>query len=367
MAIAQAAERSRQVKVMGLTEFDREEPMLKEHEMPASLEPVVGEIYTVTTTTGSFKIIALEHMNKMKNNAIVGNIGHYDKEVEMEPWRSSLASKWGTTCRRSTSLCFPDGHGVIVLATGRLHNLGCATDHPSLCDARRFHEPSAWPRVAKREEVMEAIMTIPILHEPGSRMVKQVEAIDAINKIQDLVARIVQLMETQIADANTQKHARRSLPIWVGLWRTHARSRKTMGQNREMHTYLAALPRARAVRCAGVWSPAPRTTPSSVPWFLLRVAFSPGCATGHPSFAMSCALKRNYDKLAPEIIMFHLVLERCAEQHRVDDPLHMLSDVSRRRGLATTYNLYVICEWMSDMRSLLKWHDTVWRLCLAVP
>merc|ERR1719182_247710 len=65
------------------------------------------------------------------------------------------------------------------------------------------------PRVAKREEVMEAIMTNPILHEPATRLVKQVEAIKANQNFQDQAARIVQLTETLIADANIQRHARR--------------------------------------------------------------------------------------------------------------------------------------------------------------
>merc|ERR1719216_690323 len=65
------------------------------------------------------------------------------------------------------------------------------------------------PRVATREEVMEAIMTNPILHEPASRLVKQVEAIKANKNFQDKVTRIVQLKETLIADAEIQWHARR--------------------------------------------------------------------------------------------------------------------------------------------------------------
>merc|ERR1719432_679836 len=65
------------------------------------------------------------------------------------------------------------------------------------------------PQVAKREEVMEAIMTNPILHEPATRLVKQVEAIKANQNFQDQATRIVQLTETLIADANIQRHARR--------------------------------------------------------------------------------------------------------------------------------------------------------------
>merc|ERR1719464_923994 len=65
------------------------------------------------------------------------------------------------------------------------------------------------PGAAKREEVMEAIMTNPMLHEPATHLVKQVEAIKANQNFQDQAARIVQLTETLIADANIQRHARR--------------------------------------------------------------------------------------------------------------------------------------------------------------
>merc|ERR1712147_460319 len=73
--------------------------------------------------------ITLEHMSKMKNNCIVGNIGHFDNEIDMagvEAITKRMNIK--PQCDRYE---FPDGHGVIVLAEGRLLNLGCATGHPS--------------------------------------------------------------------------------------------------------------------------------------------------------------------------------------------------------------------------------------------
>merc|ERR1719252_504717 len=81
------------------------------------------------TTTGNKDIITLEHMAAMKNNAIVGNIGHFDNEIQMAqlekaPTRMNIKPQ----CDK---YIFPDGHGVIVLAEGRLLNLGCATGHPS--------------------------------------------------------------------------------------------------------------------------------------------------------------------------------------------------------------------------------------------
>jgi len=83
------------------------------------------------TTTGNFKIITLEHMKKMKNNAIVGNIGHFDNEIEMEALEKFPGIKMENIKPQVDRFVFPDGHGVIILASGRLCNLGCATGHPS--------------------------------------------------------------------------------------------------------------------------------------------------------------------------------------------------------------------------------------------
>merc|ERR1712138_95722 len=96
-----------------------------------TIDSVVGEIDIFTSATGNFNIITLEHMKKMKNNAIVGNIGHFDNEIDM----AGLEGMAGVTVEnikpQVDRFVFPDGHGVIVLASGRLLNLGCATGHPS--------------------------------------------------------------------------------------------------------------------------------------------------------------------------------------------------------------------------------------------
>merc|ERR1712070_32820 len=96
-----------------------------------TIESVVGEIDIFTTTTGNFKIITLEHMKKMKNNAIVGNIGHFDNEIEMDNLEKFPGIKVENIKPQVDRYVFPDGHGVIILASGRLLNLGCATGHPS--------------------------------------------------------------------------------------------------------------------------------------------------------------------------------------------------------------------------------------------
>merc|ERR1712166_1173530 len=95
------------------------------------MESVVHEIDIFTTTTGNFQIITLEHMKKMKNNAIVGNIGHFDNEIQMAELEGFPGIKCENIKPQVDRFEFPDGHGIIVLASGRLLNLGCATGHPS--------------------------------------------------------------------------------------------------------------------------------------------------------------------------------------------------------------------------------------------
>merc|ERR1711972_1275951 len=97
----------------------------------ADIESVVGEIDIFTSATGNFNIITLAHMKKMKNNAIVGNIGHFDNDIDMAGVEKFEGIQVETIKPQVDRFVFPDGHGVIVLASGRLLNLGCATGHPS--------------------------------------------------------------------------------------------------------------------------------------------------------------------------------------------------------------------------------------------
>merc|ERR1712003_296925 len=96
-----------------------------------AMESVLDQMDIFVTTTSNFKIITLEHMKKMKNNAIVGNIGHFDNEIEMEKLEGFPGIKVENIKPQVDRFLFPDGHGIIVLASGRLLNLGCATGHPS--------------------------------------------------------------------------------------------------------------------------------------------------------------------------------------------------------------------------------------------
>merc|ERR1712187_230810 len=97
----------------------------------ATIESVISEVDIFVTTTGNYDIVTLEHMKKMKNNAIVGNIGHFDNEIDMAGLEGFPGIKVENIKPQVDRFVFPDGHGIIVLASGRLLNLGCATGHPS--------------------------------------------------------------------------------------------------------------------------------------------------------------------------------------------------------------------------------------------
>ncbi|NQW33478.1 MAG: adenosylhomocysteinase [Acidimicrobiaceae bacterium] len=95
-----------------------------------TLDNVVNVADIFVTATGNEAIITAEHMAKMKHNAIVCNIGHFDNEIDMAGLARSGATR--DELKAGTDLwTFADGHSVIVLAEGRLVNLGCATGHPS--------------------------------------------------------------------------------------------------------------------------------------------------------------------------------------------------------------------------------------------
>merc|ERR1719191_1427497 len=97
----------------------------------ATIEDVVGQVDIFISTTGNKDIILAKHMEKMKNNAIVGNIGHFDNEIDMAGLEAYPGIKRTEIKPQTDRYEFPDGHGVIILAQGRLMNLGCATGHPS--------------------------------------------------------------------------------------------------------------------------------------------------------------------------------------------------------------------------------------------
>ncbi len=102
------------------------------------LESVLSTGDIFITTTGNFDIITAEHMAKMKHRAIVGNIGHFDNEIDMAGLKKVSGIKTRNIKPQYDEWIFPDGHSVLVLAEGRLLNLGCATGHPSFVMSASF-------------------------------------------------------------------------------------------------------------------------------------------------------------------------------------------------------------------------------------
>ena len=102
------------------------------------LESVVSTADIFITATGNKGIIMVHHMAQMKNNAIVGNIGHFDNEIDMEGLENYPGIKNINIKPQCDKWQFPDGHSVIILAEGRLLNLGCATGHPSFVMSTSF-------------------------------------------------------------------------------------------------------------------------------------------------------------------------------------------------------------------------------------
>jgi adenosylhomocysteinase len=103
-----------------------------------TLEDVVGIADIFVTTTGNMDVITVDSMAKMKHNAIVGNIGHFDTEIDMAGLTKFKGIKRTEVKPQVDEWLFPDGHAIIVLAEGRLLNLGCATGHPSFVMSNSF-------------------------------------------------------------------------------------------------------------------------------------------------------------------------------------------------------------------------------------
>ena len=95
-----------------------------------------GDIYV--TTTGNRDVIRIEHLSGMKDNAIVCNIGHFDNEIQVEKMKSYPGIKHRNIKPQVDQYFFPEGHSILLLADGRLVNLGCATGHPSFVMSSSF-------------------------------------------------------------------------------------------------------------------------------------------------------------------------------------------------------------------------------------
>ncbi len=102
-----------------------------------TLDDVVSTADLFITATGNAGIITVEHMKRMKDKAIVGNIGHFDNEIDMAGLKKHGITRINIK-PQFDEFVFPDGHSVLVLAEGRLLNLGCATGHPSFVMSASF-------------------------------------------------------------------------------------------------------------------------------------------------------------------------------------------------------------------------------------
>jgi adenosylhomocysteinase len=104
----------------------------------ACIEDTLKEGNIYVTTTGNLGVISVEHMSKMKDQAIVCNIGHFDNEIEVDNLENFKGIKKINIKPQVDKYVFPDGHCIFLLAEGRLVNLGCATGHPSFVMSNSF-------------------------------------------------------------------------------------------------------------------------------------------------------------------------------------------------------------------------------------
>ena len=102
------------------------------------IEDVIGIVDIFVTATGCYDVITAEHMSQMKHQAIVGNIGHFDNEIDMAGLYALPNVKRNTIKPQVDEFTFPDGHSIIILSEGRLLNLGNATGHPSFVMSNSF-------------------------------------------------------------------------------------------------------------------------------------------------------------------------------------------------------------------------------------
>ncbi|HEX6528299.1 MAG TPA: adenosylhomocysteinase, partial [Burkholderiales bacterium] len=103
--------------------------------MVVTMEYAADKVDIFVTATGNYKVITHEHMKRMKNNAIVCNIGHFDNEIDVASLKQYT---WDNIKPQVDHIIFPDGKRIILLAEGRLVNLGCGTGHPSYVMSSSF-------------------------------------------------------------------------------------------------------------------------------------------------------------------------------------------------------------------------------------
>jgi len=134
------------------------------------LDDVVENIDIFVTATGNYHVITHKHMVKMKNQAILCNIGHFDSEIDINGLRKYT---WDNIKPQVDHVIFPDGKRLMVLAEGRLVNLGCATGHPSFVMSASFTNQvlAQIELFQHRDKYQHRVYTLPkILDEKVARL-----------------------------------------------------------------------------------------------------------------------------------------------------------------------------------------------------
>jgi len=137
------------------------------------LDDVVGRADIIITTTGNKDIVTVEHMERMKHQAILGNIGHFDNELDMAGLERHPGARRINIKPQVDEWTFPDGHSIIVLSEGRLLNLGNATGHPSFVMSTSFSNQviAQIELFTKHEEYDKEVYTLPkVLDEKVARI-----------------------------------------------------------------------------------------------------------------------------------------------------------------------------------------------------
>jgi len=135
------------------------------------LEDALSRAEIFVTATGNRDIITIDHMAKMRNNAIVCNIGHFDNEIDMAGLKNFPGIKKTNIKPQVDQWTFPDGHSVLILAEGRLVNLGCATGHPSFVMSFSFTNQVLAQLSLWKDNYKLGVYTLPkILDEEVARL-----------------------------------------------------------------------------------------------------------------------------------------------------------------------------------------------------
>jgi len=125
------------------------------------LEEYVNKVDIFVTATGNKDIILVDHMSKMKDKAIVCNIGHFDNEIDVSGLKKFKGIVKENIKPQVDQWIFPDGHSIILLAEGRLVNLGCATGHPSFVMSNSFTNQTLAQISLWKENYKIGVYTLP--------------------------------------------------------------------------------------------------------------------------------------------------------------------------------------------------------------